>query len=213
MPTPSETPSREENPHLLVKVMRVLWRGLPKVIENGWPILLVLAMRYEQVHTLLWVLLVSLILSWLSTLGAPFSWRRTINYVLSITLCLLSLFTDNIKWMFWYPVIVNIGFFVVFSRSLEGEAACTKFAMIPHRIKNPEATPEESLPPEAIRYTRGLTKAWCSFFVLNGFIALATTLYGDVKVWWLWNGCLSYLVIGAFFAVESLYRRWKISHA
>ena len=50
MPTPSETPSREENPHLLVKVMRVLWRGLPKVIENGWPILLVLAMRYEQVH-------------------------------------------------------------------------------------------------------------------------------------------------------------------
>ena len=66
---------------------------------------------------------------------------------------------------------------------------------------------EPDLPPEGVRYTRKVTWAWCGFFIVNGGIAAWTALYADLAAWTLYNGCISYLLMGLMFAVEWLCRR------
>jgi len=58
-----------------------------------------------------------------------------------------------------------------------------------------------------VRYTRRVTQIWCLFFILNGTIATFTCLHGDMALWTLWNGLLSYLLIGLLMAGEWLVRQ------
>jgi uncharacterized membrane protein len=66
---------------------------------------------------------------------------------------------------------------------------------------------EPDLAHAAIAYTRTVTKVWCAFFVINGSIALATCVYGDVTVWTIWNGCVSYILMAALMGGEWLVRQ------
>ena len=57
-----------------------------------------------------------------------------------------------------------------------------------------------------MRYLRALTGTWLIFFAVNGIIALLTVVYGSTADWALYNGFLSYLVMGALLLGEYLYR-------
>jgi uncharacterized membrane protein len=48
---------------------------------------------------------------------------------------------------------------------------------------------------------------WCGFFLLNGSIALATTLWGTEAQWALYNGAIAYVLMGVIAAVEWLVRQ------
>lgn len=92
-----------------------------------------------------------------------------------------------------YPVLVNAVLLLVFASSLRfPPSAIERMA----RLREPE------LPPQAVAYTRQVTKVWCGFFVGNGAIALATALYASEAVWALYNGLIAYVLIGLLFAVE-----------
>lgn len=65
------------------------------------------------------------------------------------------------------------------------------------------------LPEAEVAYTRSVTRVWCVFFVINGSIALVLALMDDIEAWALFTGLISYLLIGALFAVEYVYRHWK----
>ena len=64
---------------------------------------------------------------------------------------------------------------------------------------------EPNLPEKAINYTRKLTKIWCFFFIFNGTIALITVFMSD-KVWTIYNGFISYILVALFFGVEFCFR-------
>ena len=66
---------------------------------------------------------------------------------------------------------------------------------------------ELDLPEFAIPYTRKVTTAWCGYFVFNGAIALYTVLVADMEFWALYNGFISYLLMGLLFAGEYIVRR------
>jgi uncharacterized membrane protein len=66
---------------------------------------------------------------------------------------------------------------------------------------------EPQLPVQAVAYTRKVTIAWCGFFLVNGTISAASALWASNQVWVLYNGLLSYVLIGLFFAVEWLLRQ------
>lgn len=97
-----------------------------------------------------------------------------------------------------YPVLINGFLLWLFGSSL-----------LPGRMPIVEriARLREALPPEGVRWCRQVTKAWGLFFVLNGLLALATVVIGDRDLWLAWNGCGSYVAIGAMFAGEWLLRR------
>jgi hypothetical protein len=98
-----------------------------------------------------------------------------------------------------YPVAVNLGFLGYFLLSLRaGQSAIERIARIA----------EPNLPPEGVRYTRFLTKAWCLLFLINATLALLTALHGDRVLWALYNGVLGYFLVGAALLGERLLRPW-----
>jgi uncharacterized membrane protein len=98
----------------------------------------------------------------------------------------------------YYPVCINALMFGFFFLSIfRPPSVIEQFA----RVKTPE------LPDEAISYTRKVTMVWSAFFVLNGSMALYTILNTDIRFWAIYNGAISYSLMGALFAGEYVVRR------
>ena len=55
-------------------------------------------------------------------------------------------------------------------------------------------------------WCRGVTVVWCIFFVFNGSVAFLTVLLGDRDLWMLWNGCISYILMGLTALTEYILR-------
>ncbi len=96
-----------------------------------------------------------------------------------------------------YPVLVSAIFLSVFGYSLISP---------PPIIERIARLSEPDLPPSAIIYTRRVTQVWCLFFIINGSISLGTVFLASPTVWYLYNGVVSYLLIGLLFGAEYLVR-------
>jgi uncharacterized membrane protein len=96
-----------------------------------------------------------------------------------------------------YPVLVNAALLAAFGHSL---------VVSPSMVERLARLREPSLPPAAVAYTRRVTQAWCVFFAANGAVALGTALYATEAVWSLYNGVVSYLLMGLLFGGEYLLR-------
>lgn len=97
-----------------------------------------------------------------------------------------------------YPVAVSGALLIVFAGSLLAGAPV---------IEQLARLTEPDLPPEGVAYCRAVTKMWCGFFILNGGVALSTALWADRTVWAIYNGFVSYCLMGALFAAEYAFRR------
>lgn len=114
-------------------------------------------------------------------------------------LCLASVLFSNPKLALYYPVFINTIFLLVFGLSLFSEKSIiTRLAMLSEK--------KEELPLYVIRYTTTVTKIWCVFFLINGFAALFCVLYGDIEIWTIYNGFISYILMGLLFACELIVR-------
>lgn len=96
-----------------------------------------------------------------------------------------------------YPVLVSVVMLTVFAYTLLAP---------PSMVERIARMREPDLPPEAIGYTRKVTQVWCGFFAINGVIALSTALWASPAVWSLYNGVISYLLMGLLFGGELLIR-------
>lgn len=120
-------------------------------------------------------------------------------FVIAAVLAVVAYWQNESLPLKLYPVVMNAVMLVLFATSLyQKETIIEKFA----RLKEPD------LPQEAIRYIRNLTKVWCIFFIFNGSIALFTALFTSDDWWALYNGLIAYVLIGALFGGEWLYRKY-----
>ncbi len=104
----------------------------------------------------------------------------------------------NVGWpLRWYPVFVNGSLLVLFGVTLFKP---------PSMVERLARLREPDLPPRAVEYTRKVTMAWCGFFIVNGSIAAATSLWGTDAQWALYNGGIAYGLMGVFAGVEYLIR-------
>ena len=117
----------------------------------------------------------------------------------------LITFNQNPRVTRLYPVLIN-GFLLAYfgSTLLWPPTIVERFARLRHRI----------FPQRAVDYTRVVTVVWCLFFFINGTIALATSLWASTAVWSLYNGVISYVLIGVLFAAELVFRRrmWRLAN-
>ncbi len=122
----------------------------------------------------------------------------------TIFVILLFYFT-GLKELKWYPVVVNFCIFLLFFSSLfDKETIIQKFARISEGCKE--------LHPKTKTYTKNLTYIWCVYLLLQFFVSLATVFMTD-KIWMIFNGCVSYILLGLFFAIEYVFRiRFKKKH-
>lgn len=98
----------------------------------------------------------------------------------------------------WYPVLLSALLLSVFGLSLKfGPPLVERLA----RIREPE------LPEVAVHYTRTVTQVWAVFFLFNGLVTAALTLWAPLSWWALYTGLISYGLIGLLFAGEWLVRQ------
>jgi uncharacterized membrane protein len=103
-----------------------------------------------------------------------------------------------------YPAAMNAGMLLLFGLSLlRPPSMVERFA----RLGEPD------LPPAGVRYTRQVTAVWCVFFVFNGAVAFASALYASREFWALYNGFITYLLMGVLFAGEWLCRRYFLARS
>ncbi len=99
-----------------------------------------------------------------------------------------------------YPAFLCVMTLALFAYTLyRGPTVIERLARLQHA----------DLPPEAVRYTRRVTQVWCVFLVINGTIAVCSALFMSRAAWALYNGLISYILMGMMFAGEWLYRRYR----
>lgn len=124
--------------------------------------------------------------------------RRGITLLAAVAVFVAAaLFTGDERVLKAYPVLINLVLLILFALSLVYPPT------VPERAMRLAGKP---VPEKAQNYLRWVTVAWCGFFIGNGLIAAWTALYAPIAWWTLYNGFISYALIGVFFAGEYLVR-------
>jgi len=109
----------------------------------------------------------------------------------------LTLLLQNALWLKFYPVLMSLGSASVFAYTLiRPPTMIERFARL-HQL---------DLPESGVRWTRQVTKVWCGFLVFNAFVALIT-VFLSTQIWALYNGFISYVLMGILLLGEFVLRR------
>ena len=103
------------------------------------------------------------------------------------------------------PIAIPLSLLIVFGASLRTgqQPMVTRFALLARG----------SLPPELITYTRaGVTILWVVVFATLTLSAVLLSLFAAPELWSLATNFLHYILIGAVFAGEYAWRRWRYRH-
>lgn len=106
------------------------------------------------------------------------------------------------EWLLFVPpIVINLALAWVFARTLmRGRVPLiSRFALME----------QVTLSAEVASYTRMLTWLWTSLFVAAGGISLALALSGNHDAWSLFTNLINYLLVGALFLGEFVYRRLR----
>ncbi|PIE45706.1 MAG: hypothetical protein CSA44_01790 [Gammaproteobacteria bacterium] len=162
--------------------------------------------RPDMAKAFAWVLLttgvIRLALAHYLSTEKPAIIPLVLSYVLSISMILIGgwviKFGTAIAFQI-YPLLINIGLFTIFSYSLRSEQSIIeRFALLY----------EKNITTTKRAYMRNITRIWCLFFVINFFISAFTWLAMSTTAWAIYNGIVSYVLIGVLLTGEYLYRRW-----
>jgi uncharacterized membrane protein len=128
--------------------------------------------------------------------------KNSLSFILGF-LCLSLLFlailfnSNEIIYLKLYPSLVNIGFLIAF---------CVTLYKPPSMIERIARFSGTEMSAQGIIYTRGVTKIWCVFFVVNGTLSTWLAIKGTTAQWAAYTSLYSYIGMGALFAGEYLYR-------
>ncbi|MFM5352801.1 COG4648 family protein [Aeromonas dhakensis] len=125
-------------------------------------------------------------------------WLGRLLACIGLGLTLLCALFSARHWLLYYPLAVSLCLLCLFGWSLTRPMSLVERLA---RLQDP------ALPAAAIGYTRRVTQVWCGFFVINGALAAFTIWHGDLALWSLYNGFISYLLMGGLMGAEYLVRR------
>lgn len=165
----------------------------------GYPFLVYAGMDRIQPRYLALLLMSAYLLRWQhrATGPKPALAGPGVMVTVGASFLLATSFLNDRTMLLGYPIVVSAAFLVLFAHSLINPPTVVERIA---RLREPD------LPPQGVAYTRKVTRVWCLFFLLNGVISAATVWLGDIAVWTLYNGFLSYVVMGVLFAGELLVR-------
>jgi len=117
--------------------------------------------------------------------------------MLGISAIVLSAVTDSTLGFKLYPLAINFAMLIVFAFS---------YVKPPTVIETFARLTEKDLAPPAIKYTAKVTLIWCLFFIVNGLVSLYTAVFTSLDIWMIYNGFISYVMMGILMSVEYLVR-------
>lgn len=175
--------------------MRVLINILLTIVMVLYPFLVVWALKQGQ---LVWMSLFLIVIAVVryclkpNTLFAPLT-------LLALLCGSVSLFSQHELALKLYPVLMSLGSLCIFAFTLKfPPSMIERFA----RLHQPD------LPESGVKWTRKVTQVWCGFFTINAMIALATVVWGTSQQWAIYNGFISYVLMGLLLLGEFILRKY-----
>lgn len=139
-------------------------------------------------------------------------WKPMLSSALLLAAGLFCFFTSNAIFLKLYSVVISASFLFIFGSTLFFEPNIIfRFATLADRsIKGSDWENKVN------SYCRKVTIVWCVFFILNGTTAAITVFIRQIlpgiseekanTIWSVYNGGISYILMGLLFAVEYLIR-------
>ena len=139
-------------------------------------------------------------------------WKPLLSSALFLAAGLFCFITGKEFFLKLYSVVINATLLAVFGSTLFLEPNIIfRFATLADKsIKG------SSYEKQVNNYCRKVTIVWCVFFILNGTAAVCTTfaekLFGVTpeearRIWAVYNGGISYILMGTLFVVEYIIRK------
>lgn len=139
-------------------------------------------------------------------------WKPLLSSVLFLAAGLFCFITGKEFFLKIYSVVINITLLFVFGSTLfMPPNIIFRFATLGDKtIKG------SSFENQVYDYCKKVTVVWCCFFILNGTAAFCTTFADKIfkvseekarTVWAVYNGGISYVLMGTLFAVEFVVRK------
>lgn len=131
------------------------------------------------------------------------SWRPLVSSALFLSAGLLCFMTQKTIFLKLYSVAISLIFLFAFGSTLfSAPSMVFRFATLMDKtIKG------SSWEKEVERYCFRVTLVWCCFFILNGCASVWTAFFASDRVWSIYNGGISYALMGLIFAVEFIVRK------
>jgi uncharacterized membrane protein len=126
--------------------------------------------------------------------------KRIISHLAAIALLSAVACTDTPDFFKLYPLMVSGVLLTQFGNSLlNPPTIIERFASLAQR--------GAALPPDVVKYCRKVTWVWVGFFIFNISVSGLTALVDNWELWTLYNGLISYILIGILMGGEWLVRR------
>ena len=139
-------------------------------------------------------------------------WKPLLSSALFLAAGLFCFFTGKEFFLKLYSVVINITLLVVFGSTLFLEPNIIfRFATLADK-----SIAGSSYENQVKVYCRKVTVVWCCFFIFNGTAAVLTTFADKLfglsaesarRVWAVYNGGISYVLMGTLFVVEFIIRK------
>jgi uncharacterized membrane protein len=180
-------------------VPRKVWLTLAVLGGMAYPLIVYFGLPFLSPSLLIGAALGLLALRLLVTrrsVGSDY-WHRPLLIAGGVLIVLAAI--DSRMAVKAYPVLISLAAAAVFGASLLSP---------PTVIERLARLSEPNLSPEGVAYTRTVTQVWTIFLLSNAAIAAAVGLWGSIEQWTLWNGFISYLLMGSLFIGEFAVRRF-----
>lgn len=117
--------------------------------------------------------------------------------------CLCAFITQKIIFIKFYSVLISLVFLFVFASTLFcGPCIIFRFATLMDKsIKG------SSWEEKVEKYCYKVTIVWCCFFIINIAISVWTVFFASDKIWSIYNGGISYGIMGFIFLIEYIIRK------
>ncbi len=130
-------------------------------------------------------------------------WKPLLTSMLLSVAGIFCFVTQKSVFLKIYPVAVSAVFLFVFAGTLFFPPTIVfRLATFADKTISGSAFEEK-----VESYCKKVTLVWCGFFLTNGTIAFCTVFFADDKIWSLYNGGISYVVMGLIFAIEFFIRK------
>lgn len=175
---------------LLIRTLEAMPRGIWVILAIAYPFAIFFGLKHGiTLRTLALVLLAYIVISFSRH-------KNRILLLLGLILCSMLLCFNQSIFLKIYPVLMNGAVCLLFITPPCTVPLITKLALRKHC----------PMDRRTYKYTCHANMAWGIFMAINTIVSLLTVFASD-QIWILYNGLISYLLIGAMMITEYIIRQ------
>lgn len=184
----------------VIKPLKLILNYVTPAITVLVPFFIYFGIKYFGIRYLLYGLLILYLLRSASSLRGGMKRNQAFVLIIIATLFGLAIILNRASLALYTPALINLGLLLSFGSTLFiGPPIIEIFAR--KHVK--------SLSAKEVKYCRNLTMLWSAFFIINGSISSIISTTGNMDYWIIYNGFISYIMIGLIFFIEMTYRYYR----